>query len=70
MERTSLVLHGRIISLRGQVWVHKTSLTQSLFIEVYVPREESERTCICVLGYRFGLFLCFFLLNFGTVPIV
>ena len=57
MERTSLVLHGRIISLRGQVWVHKTSLTQSLFIEVYVPREESERTCICVLGYRFGLFL-------------
>jgi len=30
-------LHNRIISLRREVWAHKTGLTPSLFIEVYVP---------------------------------
>ena len=48
MERTSLVLHGRIISLRGQVWVHKTSLTQSLFIEVYMCQERKVREHVFV----------------------
>ena len=42
------LLHDCIISLRGEVWVHKTSLTPPLFIEVPVPSQESERSCICV----------------------
>ena len=34
----------------GEVWADKTSLTLPLFIEVSVPRQESERSCVCVLG--------------------
>ena len=33
-----------------QIWLHKTSLTLPLFIEVSVPSQESEWSCICVLG--------------------
>jgi hypothetical protein len=36
-------LHDRIISVRGEVWAHKTSLTSPLFIEVHVPSQESAR---------------------------
>jgi hypothetical protein len=32
-----------------KVWTHKTSLTPPLFIEVLVPSQESEQSCICVL---------------------
>ena len=39
-------------------WAHKTSLTPSLFIEPPVPRQESKRSCIGVLGLP--LFLRFF----------
>jgi hypothetical protein len=34
-------LHDRIISLRGEVWVHKTNLTPPLLIEVPVPSQEN-----------------------------
>jgi hypothetical protein len=44
------------ISLRGEVWVH--TLTRSLFIEVPVARQESEWSCVCVLGCKFCL--CFY----------
>jgi hypothetical protein len=37
-------------SFRGEVWVHKTILTPPLFVEVPLPNQESERSCICVLG--------------------
>jgi hypothetical protein len=40
-------LHDRIISPRGDVWDHKISLTLPLFIEVPVPIQENERSCIC-----------------------
>ena len=43
-------LYDRIISLRGEAWVNKASLTPPRFIEVHVPRQESEWTCICVVG--------------------
>jgi len=33
-----------------EVWALKTSLTQPLYIEVPVPSQESERSCICALG--------------------
>jgi hypothetical protein len=36
-------LHDQIISLRDQIWAHRTSLTPPLFIEVPVPSQESER---------------------------
>jgi hypothetical protein len=39
-------LHGRIISLRGEALIDKTSLTPPLYIEERVPGQESERSCI------------------------
>ena len=33
-----------------EIWAHKTSLTPPRFIEVPVIRQESERSCTCVLG--------------------
>jgi hypothetical protein len=42
-------------SLRGEVWAHTISLNRTLFIEVYVPGQESEGSWIYVLGYRFCL---------------
>ena len=41
-------LHDRIISLNGEVCVHKTRLTPPLFIEVSIPSQEREWSCICV----------------------
>jgi len=63
-------LQDRIISLRGDVWVHKTSLTPPFVLEVPVPRQESEKSCLCVLGismlplstiliFDFKVFFCF-----------
>ena len=49
-------LHDRIISVREEVWAHKTSLTSLLFIEVHVPSQESVRSFLCVLRYRISLF--------------
>ena len=37
-------------SLRVEVWAHKTSLSPPLFIEVSVPRQKCELSCICLLG--------------------
>jgi hypothetical protein len=39
-----------IISLIVEDWVHTTSLTLPLFIEVPVPSQETERSCICFRG--------------------
>ena len=39
-------LDCRIISLTGEVWVNRTSLTRSLFIEVSVPSQESASVVI------------------------
>ena len=41
-------LHDCVISLRGEVWTHTTSLIPPLFNEVSVPSHERERSCICV----------------------
>jgi hypothetical protein len=43
-------LHDPIISLRGEVYDHITSLAPHLSIEAPVLNQESERSCICVLG--------------------
>ena len=44
----------------------KASLTPLLcvFIELYVPRQENELSCICVVWYRFCLFLRFVSIRF------
>jgi hypothetical protein len=39
-----------LISPRGEFWDNKTSLTLSLFIEMSVPSQESDWSCIYVLG--------------------
>ena len=33
----------------GEVLVHKNSLTSYIFIEVHIPSQESDQSCICVL---------------------
>ena len=61
-------LHDRIISPRGDVWDHKISLTLPLFIEVPVPIQENERSCICVLGvsiFPLSMILIFDFLNWS-----
>lgn len=35
----------RNISLKGEVWIYKVSLTPALFIEMSVPIQKSERLC-------------------------
>ena len=47
-----------------------TSLTPPLFIEVSVPSQESERSCICVLGVSILLLSMIFILDFGLVATV
>ena len=49
-------LHDCIISLRGDVWDHKISLTPPLFIEVPVPSQDNDMSCICVLEVTICLF--------------
>ena len=57
-----------IISLRGEMWVNKTSLTPPLFIEVTLPSHACEWSCICVLGVSSLPIYKILLLNFVTIP--
>jgi hypothetical protein len=43
-----------VISLRGEVWAHLTSLTQPYFIEVSVSCEESDWSSGCLI-LRYGI---------------
>ena len=53
------------------IYLHdNTSLTSSLFIKVPVLSQESERSCICVLGVSNFLIFTIWLLKFGSVPTV
>ena len=36
-------VHDRIISLKSQIWAHKTNLSSSLFIKVRVPSQKDEQ---------------------------
>ena len=42
------IYNVRIISQRREIFAHNVSLTPPLFIEVPVPRQESDRSYICV----------------------
>jgi hypothetical protein len=50
---TFLYLHDHIISLRGDVWVHKTSVTPPLFSEVPVSSPESDMSTFVRYEYQF-----------------
>lgn len=53
----------------GGIRTHKTSLNpQTVFIEVHVPSQLSERPCIFVLGVPILPPPTFLLLDFMTVP--
>ena len=53
-------LHDHIIQVRA----NKSSLTPPLFIEVPVPSQEIEQSCICVLRVSILLLSTVFLLDF------
>ena len=56
-------LYVCIISLKGDIWAHKTSLTPPFFIEAPAPSQESKRWCIDVFGVSICLFLpCWYLI--------
>jgi len=61
------LLHDHIISLRGEVWDNKISLTPPLFIEIPVPSQECDQSCIVVLGLSILHISTSFLLDCGTV---
>ena len=57
-----------IISLKGQVSAHRSSLTQPLI--VHVPRQNIERSCVCVLVVHILPLSTALLLDFRIVPTV
>ena len=59
-----------IISLREEVWAHTTSLIQPLLIEVPVPSQEHEPSCICVLVISILLLFTILIFDLGIVPTV
>ena len=61
-------LHDRIISLRVKIWAHKTSAFPGLFIDMHVPTQECERSCICILGVSILPLPTIFIFDFGIVP--
>ena len=48
-------------TLIREVWIQKTSLTAPLFIEVPVPSQENEQSCICVFKLWFSSLYDFFI---------
>ena len=56
-------LHSGIIIIKEEDWVHKTSWSSSLCIEVSVPFQKSEQSCIYVLELSIvSLFLRFLII--------
>ena len=63
-------LHDRIMLIRGVDWTYKTDLTPSLFIEMFAPSQECERSCICVRHIDLTSVFTMCILGFGSVPTV
>ena len=59
------LLHDHIISLRGEA--HRTSLPLPHFIEVPIPSQESEQSCICGLGVSIFPLSMIFIFAFGII---
>ena len=58
------------MSLRRNVWIHKTILTPPLFIELPVPSLESDQERVYVLGVSILTLCTIFVFHFGIVPTV
>jgi hypothetical protein len=56
-----------IISLKREFRSIELVLTPPLFIEVPVPRQESEQSCICVLGVLILPLSTILIFDFGIV---
>ena len=65
-----MYLYDLIISLREEVWAHKTSLTLPLFIQVPVISKESKQSCICVLEVLILSLSMILILDFRIVQAV
>jgi hypothetical protein len=63
-------MQDRIISLRGEVGVHKTRLAPPLFIEAPVPNQESYQSCMCLLAVWILPLFTNLIFQFGTLPTV
>ena len=46
-------VHGRSFHYKGRFGSHKNSLTLPLLNEIPVTSQESEQSCICLLGCQF-----------------
>ena len=58
------------MTLRWEIWPHTTNLTPPFSIEMPVPRQESELSCICVFGVSILPLSTIFVFNFRTVQTV
>ena len=63
-------LHDNIISLRGEMLAHKTSISPPRFIEVPVPSQKIDQSCICVYGVSILPLSTILIFDFGIVPTV
>ena len=59
-----------MISLRGAVWTHKTSLTRPHMIEMAVQSQERDRPRNCLLRVSHLPLSTILIFDFGIVPLV
>ena len=52
---------------REENWAHKSSLASPLFIEVSVPSQKSEWSCVCVFGVSTAFVSMKFQVDFETI---
>ena len=58
-------LHGRIISLRGEFWAHRTSLTPPFFLLEFLCQARKVYLCVRGIDLHLSKSLTF---DFGIVP--
>ena len=63
-------LYDHIISIREEIWAHEISLAQPIVIEVPVPSQESEHSCISVLELSIVPLSTILIFDFEIVPTV
>ena len=64
----ALLVHQSISVFKVSFWAHKTSLTPQLFIEVPVPSQTNEWSCIYVLGTLNLPFSTILIIDFKILP--
>ena len=64
----ALLVHQSISVFKVSFWAYKTSLTPQLFIEVPVPSQTNEWSCIYVLGTLNLPFSTILIIDFKILP--